>query len=259
MSDFDTEILDNAIETVYDRPDQHGEPENSFGAIADLWNAYLGTAGTPVTKKDTAIMLALLKVARSANGIYDEDNFVDMAGYAEMAATVADDDNDHDPSSVNTTSDEITKAELLEALKEIHDDGEYEYRRTDGGTETPTKEERTELLEDATATTDGGVRASSPAEGQTGSSIALGDERDHDRLTRRVVREVIVYDNTTITAVSKRLQVERGSVWGVFMTLAEHEAFTTVPGDGRIEYDSTAPTPPVVRATFDGDPYFDIE
>lgn len=88
----DTEILEQAAEVVYDRPDQHGEPEDSFERIADLWGAYLGVSGTPldIDDEDVANMMILLKVARNAEGHYHADNYVDIAGYAENGARLGD-------------------------------------------------------------------------------------------------------------------------------------------------------------------------
>lgn len=85
----ETAILDEAIQTVYDRPGKHGEPEDSFETIALLWNAYLNAAGSRrihIKPSDVALMMVQMKLARAIEGEYNEDNFVDIAGYAEMAA-----------------------------------------------------------------------------------------------------------------------------------------------------------------------------
>lgn len=52
------------------------------------------------------------KIARSANGIYDEGNFVDLAGYAEMAARVASDSDtaSNDAEGESSLFDEATVA-----------------------------------------------------------------------------------------------------------------------------------------------------
>lgn len=83
----DTVILDDAAETVYERPDTHGEPEDSFEKIAEMWSAYLDTEMRP---HDVANMMVLLKVARNAEGHYHDDNYVDIAGYAENGARLHD-------------------------------------------------------------------------------------------------------------------------------------------------------------------------
>jgi hypothetical protein len=89
--DNPTEILDKAAEIVYDRPDSHGEPEDSFGRIADFWQSYLGVPSCVIEPEDVANMMVLLKVARNAEGHYHEDNYVDIAGYAENGARLHDD------------------------------------------------------------------------------------------------------------------------------------------------------------------------
>ena len=66
------------------REEDYGTPEDNFGMIARLWTAY----GYPVTKKDVALMMLLLKVARAKAG-GTEDCYVDMAGYAACGAEIA--------------------------------------------------------------------------------------------------------------------------------------------------------------------------
>lgn len=89
-----TEILDAAKRCVCgDREQDYGSPEDSFGTIADLWNAYLGNAilqrgWKKITAKDVAAMLALLKIARIASGHAKEDNWVDLAGYAACGGEI---------------------------------------------------------------------------------------------------------------------------------------------------------------------------
>lgn len=68
----------------------YGTPEDSFGLIAELWTVYMRI---PITPKDVAMMMALLKVARIRHG--DKvDSFVDLAGYAACAGEIAI-DNEH--------------------------------------------------------------------------------------------------------------------------------------------------------------------
>jgi hypothetical protein len=57
------DILATASEYVTtDRAATHGDAEDNFRRIAELWNAYLGV--DDITTIDVAVMLALLKVAR---------------------------------------------------------------------------------------------------------------------------------------------------------------------------------------------------
>ena len=82
-------ILDAAEKCVCkDRQDTHGRPEDSFGAIADLWMAYLGT-GQEIDPVDVANMMVLLKIARAKENPKHRDNWVDMAGYAACAGEIA--------------------------------------------------------------------------------------------------------------------------------------------------------------------------
>lgn len=78
------EVLDAATAAVCgDRDEVHGRPEDTFPRIANLWSAYLAE---PITPKDVAMMMVLLKVARVQNGVQHDDNYVDIAGYAACAA-----------------------------------------------------------------------------------------------------------------------------------------------------------------------------
>ena len=79
------------------REQDYGSPEDSFETIGLLWGNYLRAAHpklktvfapNEVTPKDVAMMMALLKVARAANGD-NPDNFVDLAGYAACAGEIA--------------------------------------------------------------------------------------------------------------------------------------------------------------------------
>ena len=82
-------ILDAAEKCVcHDRQDTHGKPEDSFGAIADLWTAYLGT-GQEIDPVDVANMMVLLKIGRAKENPKHADNWVDMAGYAACAGEIA--------------------------------------------------------------------------------------------------------------------------------------------------------------------------
>lgn len=79
-------ILEEAIETItQDRQDQYGQPEDSFGVIAEYWSIW---KGIDFSSHDVAMMLALLKVARIQTGKPKNDNYVDLAGYAACAGEV---------------------------------------------------------------------------------------------------------------------------------------------------------------------------
>ena len=83
-----TDILATASEYVSkDRAATHGDAEDNFRRIADLWNAYLGLDDT--TAIDVAVMLALLKAARIRQNPTHADNWIDMAGYAACGGEIA--------------------------------------------------------------------------------------------------------------------------------------------------------------------------
>lgn len=81
------EILESAIKTVRkDRQDKYGNCEDNFGIIAEFWTGYLNTE---VTAEDVAVMMILLKIARIQTGVYDPDNYIDIAGYAACGSEIA--------------------------------------------------------------------------------------------------------------------------------------------------------------------------
>lgn len=103
------DTLEHAINCVCkERQDQHGNPENSFQNIADYWNVFLEhkinktlslletlppeailgktlEAEVKLTPADVATMMVLLKVARAEMNPLNNDNFIDMCGYASLA------------------------------------------------------------------------------------------------------------------------------------------------------------------------------
>jgi hypothetical protein len=77
-------ILAAAMSAVTgDREETHGRPEDSFGRIAMLWEAYLDRT---IDCHDVALMMALLKVARAKGNPHHADNWIDLAGYAACGA-----------------------------------------------------------------------------------------------------------------------------------------------------------------------------
>lgn len=80
-------VLDKAKAVINgERQNQYGNSEDSFGMIADFWSAYLGLH---ISAQDVAQMMVLLKIARQKAGRGKWDNFVDMCGYAALAADMA--------------------------------------------------------------------------------------------------------------------------------------------------------------------------
>ena len=65
-----------------DRAQEYGEKKTMHHNIARLWSAYLNT---DVTGHDVALMMTLLKMARTKAGNVTEDTYVDMAAYSAIA------------------------------------------------------------------------------------------------------------------------------------------------------------------------------
>jgi len=70
-----------------DRNVTHGDAEDNFRVIADLWNVYLrnskGADNTgDLSNKDVAIMMGLFKISRLMSNVNNIDNWLDLAGYA---------------------------------------------------------------------------------------------------------------------------------------------------------------------------------
>jgi hypothetical protein len=69
-----------------DRDEQHGNRLECHTNIARLWTAYLGV---PITPVDVALLMALLKIARTKSGEPNADNFVDLLGYGSLAGELS--------------------------------------------------------------------------------------------------------------------------------------------------------------------------
>lgn len=82
-----SDILNTALTYVTkDRQATHGDPENNFSTIAQLWSAYCNRT---FTNEDVAAMMVLLKVARIKENPSHIDNWVDTAGYAACGGELA--------------------------------------------------------------------------------------------------------------------------------------------------------------------------
>ena len=83
-------VLKKANEIVNgEREGQYGKPENNFQVIADLWNSYLEAMTgrkSELMPSDIANMIVVLKIGRCTSGQYKEDNYIDICGYAAIAA-----------------------------------------------------------------------------------------------------------------------------------------------------------------------------
>lgn len=69
-----------------DRNVTHGDAEDNFRVIADLWNVYLrnskGDNTDDLNNKDVAIMMCLFKISRLMTNVNNMENWLDLAGYA---------------------------------------------------------------------------------------------------------------------------------------------------------------------------------
>jgi hypothetical protein len=72
-----------------DRQATHGDKAENHQNIADLWNAYLGGRLPLLTARDVALMMALLKIARTKIGQHNIDDYLDLAGYGAVAGEIA--------------------------------------------------------------------------------------------------------------------------------------------------------------------------
>ena len=80
------DYLSHAIELVGgDRQKDYGDKVDNHNNIAKLWSAYLDI---PVTAHDVAILMSLLKVARTKLGAVSKDTYVDMSAYSAIAGEI---------------------------------------------------------------------------------------------------------------------------------------------------------------------------
>ena len=80
------DILDKAKTIINgERQGTYGEAEDSFSIIAQMWTAYLGKE---IKSEDVANMMILMKVARNSSGVYKDDNWMDICGYAALGGEI---------------------------------------------------------------------------------------------------------------------------------------------------------------------------
>ena len=82
------DVLQQAEKCItQDRAATHGDAEDSFSSIAELWEWYLVRLdGKKLTAYDVAMMMSLFKHARAASNKGHDDNFVDAIGYLALAS-----------------------------------------------------------------------------------------------------------------------------------------------------------------------------
>ncbi len=83
-----TQILKTSSNLVSeDRHKKYGDKLVNHQNIANLWNSYLfnNKSTTMISPKDVAVMMALLKIARTQAGEDNDDNYIDACGYMAIA------------------------------------------------------------------------------------------------------------------------------------------------------------------------------
>lgn len=81
------DILDKAKNIINgERQGTYGNAEDNFANIAAFWSTYLNT---PIDSTDVANMMILMKVARNSSGVYKDDNYIDICGYAALGGGIA--------------------------------------------------------------------------------------------------------------------------------------------------------------------------
>ena len=80
------ECLSQAITlSANDRQKDYGDKVDNHNNIARLWSAYLDT---DIKAHDVAIMMALLKMARTKLGAVSKDTYIDMAANSAIAGEI---------------------------------------------------------------------------------------------------------------------------------------------------------------------------
>ena len=80
------ECLSQAITlSANDRQKDYGDKVNNHNNIARLWSAYLDVK---IEAHDVAIMMTLLKIARTKLGAVSKDTYIDMAAYSAIAGEI---------------------------------------------------------------------------------------------------------------------------------------------------------------------------
>lgn len=95
--------LENSKKVLENRKNNYDSGnEDSFNLISQLWSCYLNDYVSP---KEVAVMLALLKIARSRGGQDKYDNYVDGAAYMALAGDKMIDYSDNIKQIEDLTSD----------------------------------------------------------------------------------------------------------------------------------------------------------
>ena len=80
------QILNQASVLVQgQREKDYGDKTENHSNIARLWSAYLDI---PIQAHDVAILMALLKIARTKLGAVSKDTYTDMSAYSAIAGEI---------------------------------------------------------------------------------------------------------------------------------------------------------------------------
>ena len=75
-----------------DRHRTHGDRYINHRNIATLWQAFLDNRAIkdrPITPEEVALMMVLLKIARTQTGELNFDDYIDICGYGAVAGEIA--------------------------------------------------------------------------------------------------------------------------------------------------------------------------
>ncbi len=82
----DPTLPSDALQTMTGpRMTTHGDPHDTQARIAQMWTGYLGTDVSPT---DVALMMVMVKQARS-RAAYDRDHYLDAIAYLLLAESLA--------------------------------------------------------------------------------------------------------------------------------------------------------------------------
>lgn len=101
------DILDKAKNIINgERQGTYGNAEDNFANIAAFWSTYLNRE---ISSTDVANMMILMKVARNASGVYKDDNYIDICGYAALGGEIA----------ARPSKNEVTYASIMNTVKQV--------------------------------------------------------------------------------------------------------------------------------------------
>lgn len=81
-----------------ERQDKYGNPEDSFALIGKYWTEFLKANGViacdqvNISNKEVAEMMMLFKIARMSGQKPSLDNYLDLVGYAWIAADMVEEE-----------------------------------------------------------------------------------------------------------------------------------------------------------------------